>query len=100
GQGIPEAEIPMLFDRFFRSQDTRRTEQRGSGLGLAIVKSIIDAHNGRIEVFSKLGVGSTFRVWLPMAGAATETARPVAEGSLGAVRKLLPLPQRVVKSHD
>jgi two-component system OmpR family sensor kinase len=100
GQGIPEEDIPMLFDRFFRSQDARRTEQRGSGLGLAIVKSIVDVHNGRIEVFSKLGVGSTFRVWLPMAGAATEPARPVTEGSLGAVRKLLPLPQRVVKSRD
>jgi signal transduction histidine kinase len=96
GHGIPEADIPMLFDRFFRSQEARRTEHRGSGLGLAIVKSIIEAHGGRIEVFSKVGEGSTFRVWMPVASAAKLLARAALDGGKGTVRKLLqaaPVPQ-------
>ncbi|MEO8286798.1 MAG: HAMP domain-containing sensor histidine kinase [Chloroflexota bacterium] len=64
GPGIPEAELPLVFDRFFRTQDARQTERNGSGLGLSIVKSIIDAHNGKIEVYSKIGEGTTFRIWL------------------------------------
>jgi signal transduction histidine kinase len=64
GAGIPADELPRIFERFFRGA---RAEERssGSGLGLAIVKSIVDMHGGRVSVESRLGAGSTFRVWLP-----------------------------------
>lgn len=61
GTGITEDIQPRIFDAFF----TTRTSGEGSGLGLAIVKKIIDKHQGRIEVETKLGAGSTFRVYLP-----------------------------------
>src|SRR4051794_7719665 len=67
GPGISGEELPLLFDRFFRSQDARQSAREGAGLGLAIVKSIAEAHGGRIEVFSRVGEGTTFRVWLPSA---------------------------------
>ena len=64
GIGIPSEEIPKIFDRFYRI-DTSRGQTTGSGLGLSIVKAIVDAHNGKIEVDSAVGKGSTFRVYLP-----------------------------------
>lgn len=64
GRGIEEAELPLVFDRFFRTADARQNQRNGSGLGLAIVKSITEAHGGKIEVYSRLGEGTTFRLWL------------------------------------
>ena len=61
GSGIPDDAISRIFEPFF----TTRTAGEGSGLGLAIVKKIIDKHNGRIEVNTQLGVGTTFSVYLP-----------------------------------
>ena len=61
GSGIPDEAISRIFEPFF----TTRTAGEGSGLGLAIVKKIIDKHNGRIEVNTQLGVGTTFSVYLP-----------------------------------
>ncbi len=63
GAGIPADELPYLFDRFYRARSSDGT--RGSGLGLAIVKAIAEAHEGKVEVESTLGVGTTFRVELP-----------------------------------
>ncbi|OGF20743.1 hypothetical protein A2316_02525 [Candidatus Falkowbacteria bacterium RIFOXYB2_FULL_38_15] len=66
GIGIPEKDIPFIFERFYRVDKVRTREQiGGSGLGLAICKSIIDAHGGEIEVKSKLGIGSEFIIKLP-----------------------------------
>ena len=78
GPGVSEEDKPLLFDRFFRSQEARKTSREGAGLGLSIVKSIAEAHNGRVEVFSSLGEGTTFRVWLPyrIARAATPRTEP------------------------
>lgn len=79
GPGIEESDLPMLFDRFFRTQDARSSQREGAGLGLAIVKSIAEAHNGVMEVYSEPGKGSTFRVWLPLA---TVSPRLLESGTL------------------
>lgn len=65
GCGIPEEDLPRLFDRFYRPDVSRSRSSGGSGLGLAIVKGIVDAHDGDIAVSSEVGEGTTFRVWLP-----------------------------------
>jgi two-component system NtrC family sensor kinase len=66
GPGIPPAEQPYLFDKFFRASNVPE-EVAGTGLGLSIVKSIVDSHDGRIWVESSLGKGSRFTVVLPAA---------------------------------
>lgn len=63
GIGIPEAEIPHLFESFHRASNVGNIQ--GTGLGLAIVKTAVDKHGGRIEVESRAGEGTRFRVWLP-----------------------------------
>lgn len=68
GVGIPESDLPHLFDKFktFRSDGPRRT--RGSGLGLYIARAIVEAHGGTIKVESEEGRGSTFAFTVPVAG--------------------------------
>lgn len=66
GNGIPAADLPHIFKRFYRVQKDRSRKTGGSGLGLAICKLIADAHNGQIEVESEVGKGSLFRVRLPI----------------------------------
>jgi signal transduction histidine kinase len=65
GPGIAPADLPLIFDRFFRSDRARARETGGSGLGLAIVQRLVEAHGGRIDVESEPGRGSTFRISLP-----------------------------------
>jgi signal transduction histidine kinase len=64
GIGIPEDEIPELMQRFYRASTAGTVD--GTGLGLAISREIIERHQGRIEVESEQGLGSTFRVRLPL----------------------------------
>jgi two-component system phosphate regulon sensor histidine kinase PhoR len=80
GAGIPGDELPHIFERFYRGA---RAEERssGSGLGLAIVKSIVDMHGGRVSVESRVGAGSTFRVWLPRDPRTTGAAGLTPEAS-------------------
>jgi len=66
GRGIPADELSHIFSRFYRGHEAAQSEIPGTGLGLAIVKEIVEAHGGTVEVESQMGVGSTFRVWLPV----------------------------------
>ncbi len=65
GIGIPEDEIPLVFERFYRTDKSRNRKTGGAGIGLTIAKSIVTAHGGTIDVRSKLNQGSTFTVTLP-----------------------------------
>lgn len=64
GEGIHPGDLPHIFEPFYRAY-AREPEKGGVGIGLTIAKWIIDAHNGRIEVESLPGEGSTFRVYMP-----------------------------------
>jgi two-component system sensor histidine kinase BaeS len=68
GPGIPPADQPYLFERFWRADQSRNRNSGGSGLGLAIVRQLVELHGGSIGVESKLGAGATFRVSLPAEG--------------------------------
>jgi two-component system, OmpR family, phosphate regulon sensor histidine kinase PhoR len=66
GSGITEADLPFVFERFYRSSSDRSRDSGGSGLGLAIVKSIVNAHGGQISVSSHINQGTTFIIDLPI----------------------------------
>ncbi|MDZ4655684.1 MAG: HAMP domain-containing sensor histidine kinase [Coriobacteriia bacterium] len=65
GIGIPEADLPNVFERFYRSDTSRSKDTGGFGLGLAIAKHIVDMSQGEISVSSRVGEGTTFLVILP-----------------------------------
>jgi two-component system phosphate regulon sensor histidine kinase PhoR len=69
GPGIPAEHLTRIFERFYRVDPARSRELGGTGLGLAIVKHLAEAHGGRVEALSRLGAGTTIRIYLP-AGAA------------------------------
>jgi signal transduction histidine kinase len=66
GIGIPPEYLPFVFQRFWRSDQSGAQQQEGSGLGLAICEAIAQQHGGKIDVHSKVGVGTCFRVTLPL----------------------------------
>jgi two-component system, OmpR family, phosphate regulon sensor histidine kinase PhoR len=66
GIGIPKKDIPRIFERFYRVDKARSRVSGGTGLGLSIVKHLIDLHKGSIRVESEVGVGSTFRIDMPL----------------------------------
>ena len=82
GSGIPAENLPRLFERFYRVDQARSRSVGGFGLGLAICEWIARVHDGKLTVESEVGVGTTFRLWLPQPTSTTragplETAREV-----------------------
>lgn len=79
GIGISESDLPHIFERFYRSDRVRNREEGGAGLGLAIAEWMAHVHAGWIEVESRLGAGSTFRIVLPLRApsALPEPAAPI-----------------------
>lgn len=69
GEGIPESDVPRIFEQFYRGEKSRSRETGGAGLGLAIAQRIVQAHHGKIWVESKRGAGSRFSFTLPHAQA-------------------------------
>ncbi len=65
GIGISEDQLPHIFERLYRGDEARSTI--GAGLGLSIVKRVVELHNGRIEVESKEGQGTSFYLLFPVA---------------------------------
>ena len=68
GIGIPESELPRIFDRFFRSESVRNSSVHGSGLGLGIARDFVERHGGRLSIDSEEGDGTTVIITLPVAG--------------------------------
>jgi signal transduction histidine kinase/ligand-binding sensor domain-containing protein/CheY-like chemotaxis protein len=66
GIGIPEEELPKLFDRFYQVDSSQTREYEGTGLGLALTKELVELHRGKIKVKSTLGKGSVFIIELPL----------------------------------
>jgi len=71
GEGIPESDLPRVFERFYQVDKSRAGADHGSGLGLAIVREVVAAHGGEVRVQSRPGAGSEFAITLP-------TGRPAA----------------------
>ena len=66
GEGIPAADLPNIFERFYRVDKSRARATGGSGLGLTIAKRLVEAHGGKIEIQSELGKGSRFAFTIPV----------------------------------
>ena len=79
GQGIAEADLERIFERFYRSDPARSRDTGGTGLGLAIVKHVINNHHGEVRVWSQLGKGSTFTVRLRRAPEEATREDPATE---------------------
>lgn len=74
GIGIAPAELPHIFEPFYRGQEVTAAQIHGNGLGLSLVKQIIEAHGGRVNVASNPGQGSTFTLHLPIIAATEQEA--------------------------
>jgi signal transduction histidine kinase len=66
GIGIPEADLPRLFDRFYRASNARESEIQGTGLGLYVCKAIVEQHGGQIGLDSREGAGTTAWFTVPV----------------------------------
>jgi signal transduction histidine kinase/DNA-binding response OmpR family regulator len=80
GIGIPSADLPFIFDRFYRVQTDETRDIEGNGLGLAIVKAIVEQHGGQMCVESVVSQGSRFTFALPLTAIPAAAAQPVPPG--------------------
>jgi len=76
GVGMPEADLPRVFERFYRAETSGGRSIEGTGIGLALVQELVKLHGGAIEAESELGKGSTFTVSIPIAGPPHLDQRP------------------------
>ena len=67
GSGIEEKDLPHIFERFYKAEN-QEANAEGTGIGLAFVKELVELHNGKIEVESKVGEGASFHIYLPITG--------------------------------
>jgi two-component system OmpR family sensor kinase len=81
GPGMRPEDTARVFERFFRADPSRVRSSGGSGLGLSIVAALVAAHGGTVDARSAVGVGTTFTVRIPLAGAQRPAAPPVPVGS-------------------
>jgi heavy metal sensor kinase len=80
GPGIATEHQPRVFDRFWRADKSRSRADGGTGLGLSIVRQIAQTHGGHVQLQSKLGVGSTFTIWLPVVSVAGNASPRLTSG--------------------
>jgi heavy metal sensor kinase len=81
GPGIAAEQQPRVFDRFWRADKARSRADGGTGLGLSIVRQIAQSHGGDVQLQSKLGVGSTFTIWLPVAEVSHDPTSRLTSGA-------------------
>jgi signal transduction histidine kinase len=67
GPGVPEADLPRIFERFYRVDRSRTRDPGGTGLGLSIVRHLVELHGGRVSAANRPGGGAVFTVRLPAA---------------------------------
>ncbi|MEM7102052.1 MAG: two-component regulator propeller domain-containing protein [Bacteroidota bacterium] len=84
GVGIPEDELPFIFDRFYQVDNSMKRSEEGTGIGLALTKELIKLMEGSIEVWSKVGQGTTFEITLPIYHDAKESPTPVIPKEINA----------------
>jgi signal transduction histidine kinase len=81
GPGIAIEDQPKVFDRFWRADKGRSRADGGTGLGLSIVRQIAQQHGGDVQLQSKLGVGSTFTIWLPAPNSGNDPNQRLTSGA-------------------
>ncbi len=67
GEGIPESDLPLIFERTYRGDQSRQQQEAATGLGLSIARSLVEAQGGTLTAASKIGAGSTFSIRIPIA---------------------------------
>jgi signal transduction histidine kinase len=87
GRGISAADLPHIFEPFYRGADAVARQIQGSGLGLALVRRIAKAHGGRVSVLSRENLGAAFTIHLPVTSRLSPDATPAAEGLTEAVAR-------------
>ena len=80
GAGIPPADVPHIFDRFYQAENLEKAKAGGTGIGLALTKELIQALNGSIQIESEVGKGATFTVKLPITNKASLIGHPTTSG--------------------
>jgi len=100
GAGIPAAEMPLIFDRFYRGTAMNEARSTGSGLGLSIVKSILDMHHGTIAVESRVGRGTRFVVTLPRDPREVDEVETPAPDPPGTAAAAAAVPARALSRPD
>ncbi len=97
GPGIPAEDLPLLFDRFHRVNESSTLAQPGTGIGLALAKELVDLHGGKLSAESEVGFGSTFTLTLRL-GRAHLTPQQIVEDD--AVEPWMPHPAAVLAHED